>query len=168
MSLCVYLCECTWEYMGACMSTHICAVCMCESMCGCVSMCTCDTHACMWVNTCLRVSVVCACVGTVSGQLGRPRLQSFLRVEWPFPCWHELQPWLPGPPAVAVWWQGAVSPHPQGSGCVPGGTQCEGAVQTWELLSEGVPWSPMGSGNPGDCVFKRKPIYVAVGLRPWS
>lgn len=37
-------------------------------------------------------------------------------------------------------------------------------MQTQELLSEGVPWGPMGSRNPGDCVFQRKPIYVNVGL----
>lgn len=103
---------------------------------------------------------VCAysrCVGMVSGHLGRGLCPGpFLHMRLSFPHWCEQQPCLLGPLALglshsALW-------------LCSGAAQCWVAVQTRELLSEGVPWGPVGSRDPGDCVFRRKPIYIDVGL----
>lgn len=137
MSADLHGCACT------CMGARVCVT-MCTCLCAC-GICAC---VCMCVVVCVRVHTV----GVVSRWLGCRSLG----VELSCPWWEGLRPWAR--PAqlcdcarrvcTGVW----------------AGAELGRAVWTRELLSEGIPRSPGGFRNPGDCVCKRKPIYADVGL----
>lgn len=152
-------CEC--RCLLVCAHTHVsmCASCMRMSanLHGCA--CTCmGARVCVTMCMSVRVWYMCLCVHVCGGVRTCAHCwcgQSLARV--PFPRCGALLPVVGGPEQLCdcarrvctgVW----------------AGAELGRAVWTRELLSEGIPRSPGGFRNPGDCVCKRKPIYADVGL----